>query len=96
MTHCDGDILQAVWGCQMALRCAVRCVFWGLVAWPGAMAQVFADVYKEIFKISESIGSIGSIGSGREEMLRGLVFVAGGAWKNMEKLATAESKERHI
>lgn len=42
-----------------------------------ANIEVFADVYKEIseiFKISESIGSIGR----EQEMLRGLVFVAGG------------------
>lgn len=56
------------------------------------MAQVFADVYKEIFKIS-SIGSIGS-GSGREEMLRGLVFVAGGAWKNMERLESRQQRAK--
>lgn len=79
MTHCDGDILQAVWGCQMVLRC---------VKGPGGLAQVFADVYKEIseiFKISESIGSIGR----EQEMLRGLVFVAGGAHGKTRK-QTAE------
>ena len=81
MTHCDGDILQAVWGCQMVLRCVKGP---GGLACLAILAQVFADVYKEIseiFKISESIGSIGR----EQEMLRGLVFVAGGAWKKHGK-----------
>ena len=84
MTPCDddGNVLQVGQRVSDGVRGPSR-------AQPGALAQVFADVYREVSKFYTHSSPEQCE---QREMLCALVFVAGGAgWKNQ-----TENNQKHI